>query len=134
MAEIENDAQGQKPKISDLAITSAVIPVVLIAVWSFALLLRHFGFFHIWLMPWEDILHNDSYLLIITSFFLAAVILGVFAVVRINKSNGRLGGKGVSIFGIGILFFQNSCPGFDRCHPYNCCLRRRYQNMVISLY
>ena len=102
MDEIETDAQGQKPKISDLAITSAIIPVVLIAVWSFALLLLHFGFFHLWLMPWEDILHNDSYLLVITLFFLAAVILGVFAVVRINKSSGQLVGKGIAIFGIGL--------------------------------
>ena len=84
-------------KTSELAVTSCILSILTIPTLSFCL----------WLVPYDDTSSEVLALISVVTGTLS-LILGIAALVRIEKSNGRLTGKGFAAIGITIpvvLFF-----------------------------
>jgi len=120
MSKTETENQGQKPKISELSIASALIPVVVIVGWFVILILTYCGSakFNEWIILWDSMLCLCAFVLAITLFLLAAPIFGVLALVKINKSSGLLSGKGLAFLGIVLSICELIFLAYIRFFPY----------------
>jgi len=127
MTETETSTQGQKPKISKLAIASLLlaIPVVVMSIvrlFVVDLLIDMPGF--IWVL-----------LLVLT---LVSIVLAALSLYQINKSNSRLKGKILVIVvfvGVALSFLSLYLHSAKiRYHPlYSLCQIRNLQTLKLSL-
>jgi len=126
MSETEVKIQGQKPKISELSIASALIPVVVMFGWSVILILTSCGLadrflarFNEWIILYDSMLCLYAFVLAIPLFLPAAPIFGVLALVKINKSSGLLSGKGLAFLGIVLSICELIFLAYIRFFPYS---------------